>query len=228
MASKKQLRANRQNARRSTGPKTRKGKMNSRKNRLTHGLYSQNLIIDTKILKEDKTEYDLLLASLVAEFQPETQLQGFLVRKIANAIWRSRRAVNAETAVITRELNSARDEAEDSVSFRSNRDPDDPFWNYTPKTVARETAWRVGLRSIPDEDLARHILHYEMRLDKQVKFAIDLLRRLKAARRKSHFLNSIQTNPISPNSPSPNQVPPILALPAPSEIPPNSELLSPL
>ncbi len=44
MASEKQIAANRQNARKSTGPKTDAGKQRSRQNAFRHGLTAQTVI----------------------------------------------------------------------------------------------------------------------------------------------------------------------------------------
>jgi hypothetical protein len=66
MASDKQMRANRQNARKSTGPKTPEGKAVARLNALKHGLLSQQILLPN----EDE-------ASLM-------QLRGCADRRVAN------------------------------------------------------------------------------------------------------------------------------------------------
>ncbi|MDD4052447.1 MAG: hypothetical protein PHR28_11200 [candidate division Zixibacteria bacterium] len=50
--SKKQIRANRRNARLSTGPKSIEGKAISSRNSLKHGRYSKKRLIDSPTLKE--------------------------------------------------------------------------------------------------------------------------------------------------------------------------------
>jgi len=49
--SEKQLIANRQNAQKSTGPKTDKGKVVVGNNAVKHGLYNDNVIIDSPYLQ---------------------------------------------------------------------------------------------------------------------------------------------------------------------------------
>ena len=70
MASKRQLEANRANARRSTGPRTPQGKASSSKNALSHGLAARlELMAD-----EDPAEYDALREGLEADFQVSREL----------------------------------------------------------------------------------------------------------------------------------------------------------
>ncbi|MGC1764422.1 MAG: hypothetical protein WA769_15920, partial [Pseudolabrys sp.] len=56
MATEKQLAANRQNAKSSTGPRTEAGKRRSRRNAIRHGLTAQTVIE----VYEDTTEYKAL------------------------------------------------------------------------------------------------------------------------------------------------------------------------
>ena len=69
MATEKQLRANRENAKRSTGPKTAAGRARSRRNALRHGL-SLPLTLDTEMA----AKADLIRQSLVAEQAKPTQV----------------------------------------------------------------------------------------------------------------------------------------------------------
>jgi hypothetical protein len=98
--SKKQLAANRQNAKKSKGPKTPQGKKAVRLNALKHGLYAKDAIIKSANYKEDPKEYNLLLNSIMEETQPVGLLEESLVYKMVNALWRSRRAIRAETSQI--------------------------------------------------------------------------------------------------------------------------------
>lgn len=103
--SKKQIAANRRNAKKSTGPKSLRGKKAVRLNALKHGLYAKDAIITAANYKEDPEEYKLLLASIMEEMQPVGLLEESLVYKMVNALWRSRRAVRAETSQINRSMD---------------------------------------------------------------------------------------------------------------------------
>ena len=69
--SNKQLIANRQNAKKSTGPKTEQGKAIIEQNAIKHGLYSRAAVINSPNLKEDQAEYDLLFESMCDELKPQ-------------------------------------------------------------------------------------------------------------------------------------------------------------
>ncbi|MDH4158104.1 MAG: hypothetical protein OEW00_12600, partial [candidate division Zixibacteria bacterium] len=172
------------------------GKAVAARNSFKHGLCARDVIIDSEPLKEDRAEYELLLDSLVAELQPQSVFQEYLVRKIANCLWRSRRAVRAETAHLNDRLDDAvnirdriaalyracdedNDDADDSPSETAS--PDDNASPEEPPTSDdddREMSDLVGRHSIPASDFNRNLLYYEMRLDRQLTRAYTLLRRL--------------------------------------------------
>jgi hypothetical protein len=95
---KKQIAANRQNAQKSTGPTSPEGKAKASKNALKYGFNAKDMILNTPVFNENPAEYEALLDSLYEELKPATALQEYLVRKIANSLWRSRRIPLAETA----------------------------------------------------------------------------------------------------------------------------------
>lgn len=94
--SKKQIAANRRNAKKSTGPKTTHGKAVSSMNAVKHGLYSKELIIKSPAFKEDPRRYRRLYCRLARDLNPEGELECHLVHQMADAIWRSHRIMQAE------------------------------------------------------------------------------------------------------------------------------------
>ena len=108
MASKKQVVANRANAKRSTGPKTNKGKALARMNACKHGLTAGTIVIGN----EDPREFDTLRADLEREFKPRPGLERELVERLAVQLWRMRRIPACEASLIeARRANVARTEA---------------------------------------------------------------------------------------------------------------------
>jgi hypothetical protein len=95
MASDKQMRANRQNARKSTGPKTPEGKAVARLNALKHGLLSQQILLPT----EDEASLMQLSERLHSQLQPVGELESLLVERIVAAAWRLRRVLVVETGI---------------------------------------------------------------------------------------------------------------------------------
>jgi hypothetical protein len=86
--SEAQLSANRQNAQKSTGPRTEEGKKRSRINATRHGLTGQFHAFS----HEDKLAFDEHCTNLMADYQPETCREKILAMSIAEDTWRLNRA----------------------------------------------------------------------------------------------------------------------------------------
>ncbi len=84
MTTQAQTKANRNNAKKSTGPRTEDGKARVAKNALKHGLLAR----DTVLPGEDPAEFDRQLSALEADIHPANSLEFELVRQIADAQWR--------------------------------------------------------------------------------------------------------------------------------------------
>jgi hypothetical protein len=78
---------NRENAKKSTGPKTAEGKAASSKNALKHGIYSKFACIPG----EDPEKLDALREDLRAEHQPASLTEEMLVDELAHHYWRIQR-----------------------------------------------------------------------------------------------------------------------------------------
>ena len=78
---------NRENAQKSTGPKTDEGKAKSSQNRFKHGVYSKQVVAPG----EDPAELDELRAKLRDEHQPSNTTEEILVDELAQHYWRMRR-----------------------------------------------------------------------------------------------------------------------------------------
>ncbi len=92
MASENQIRANRRNARLSTGPRTEAGMEASSSNHTKHGLTGRRVVLKS----ENQAEYDELLAALLQDYAPQSAIEVELVHEIANNSWRLRRADRVE------------------------------------------------------------------------------------------------------------------------------------
>jgi hypothetical protein len=98
----RQLAANRANARKSTGPRTRAGKERVRYNALTHGLLARAVIPSVLEPYESRQEYGCLLQSLRDEHLPETPTEHLLVESIAASYWRLKHLYRTEAGLIAR------------------------------------------------------------------------------------------------------------------------------
>ena len=92
MASKKQIEANRKNAKKSTGPKTEAGKEVSSGNAFKHGLTSRRVWLED----EDEEQFRDLRAEVMNELRPHGTLETLLVVRVASQIWRLSRVPGIE------------------------------------------------------------------------------------------------------------------------------------
>ena len=92
-----QRKANRENAKKSTGPRTPEGKARSSKNALKHGLLAR----DAVMADEDPAEYDRQLQILEENLFPKNAIEFELVLQIADARWRLRRITRIEAGLTT-------------------------------------------------------------------------------------------------------------------------------
>ena len=99
-----QIGANRNNAKKSTGPRTEEGKSRASKNALKHGILAR----DTVLPGEDPADFDSQLSALEADIQPANSLEFELVRQIVDAQWRMRRLTRLETGFLAASLAAKR------------------------------------------------------------------------------------------------------------------------
>jgi len=114
--SPKQLRANRSNARHSTGPRTDEGKSRAARNAIVHGIFCQDLLLPGEDPKEFAAFRDLLLEGL----QPRDLLERSMAEQYVEAKWRIRRIRGAERDA--HELLAAEIEVFDGSTFTAVRD----------------------------------------------------------------------------------------------------------
>jgi hypothetical protein len=167
MTSEKQLQANRRNAQKSTGPNTSEGKAAVRHNALKHGLLAEDVLLP----REDRDELRELGERLVAELQPEGELEELLVEQIVAARWRLRRIRRVEAGVFDYEL----------TSYESDSAASSP---YAPQQHYSETT-KLGLSFIRDANGANalsKLSRYEIPLERSLYRALHELQRLQAAR----------------------------------------------
>ena len=96
MTTKKQIEANRQNATKSTGPKTPEGKTLSSTNATKHGLLSKQVLLPS----ESEEEFEELSQGLREDLKPVGALETRLVEDIAADFWRLSRSRRIEAGVL--------------------------------------------------------------------------------------------------------------------------------
>ena len=141
MESEAKLAANRRNARKSTGPRTRAGKDTSKFNALKHGLTARTVVLPG--LEEPK-EFKRVLKGYRREFKPKGTFEESLVQQLAACFQRTLRAFRAE-------IGQFKAPADKSSFFDDDEDDDRP--------VDKKALKRGGLRLV-DFDLFGLVLRY--------------------------------------------------------------------
>ena len=96
----KKIEANQRNSERSTGPRTERGKRNSRFNAVTLGLFAKHVVIPVCDGYNPERDFNALLDSLHQDFVPVGSYEEWLVVKIAECMWRLRRATRCESGSV--------------------------------------------------------------------------------------------------------------------------------
>ena len=94
--SKAQIKANLQNAKRSTGPTSIQGKLKVRQNAITHGIFATTPFLP----HENAAEFAALSQQMSDVFPPVDAHAAFLVEEIVLTIWRQKRLRMAEASKI--------------------------------------------------------------------------------------------------------------------------------
>lgn len=92
--SKAQIKANRQNAKRSTGPTSIQGKFKVSQNAITHGIFAASPLLPN----ENAEEFKNLSQGIAEIYPPVDAIAAGLVERIILAIWRQKRLRIAEAA----------------------------------------------------------------------------------------------------------------------------------
>ena len=169
MTTEKQLRANRANAKKSTGPNTPEGKARSSKNALKHGLLARDAVLPG----EDPADFDRQLTALEDWALPRNPLEHEICRQIVDAQWRMQRLSRIETAIITADINYVlrRDRAKGAAAPEPGREGDN-------KLLGR--AMLSGTQSLVQ--LSRYDAHLTRRFYRSVKLLTEIRRDQRKAR----------------------------------------------
>jgi hypothetical protein len=175
MATYRQIQANRANAKRSTGPVTRKGKRASSRNALRHGFLSTRVVLKA----ESTPRFTKFLDALIEEFHPATPNEQALVETMAVARWKLVRNWGLHTSLLEKEIAKENPEAGDDLKAA------------------------LAFGRLADCCQSLHLLQrYDTSLDRQYLRALSSLLKAQAARAtKSEELASFGKNEKTPLTP---------------------------
>ena len=200
-----QIKANRNNAKKSTGPRTEEGKSRVAKNALKHGLLAR----DTVLPGEDPADFDSQLSALEADIQPANSLEFELVRQIADSQWRMRRLTRLETGFLAAALDETR-------RYMEKRRPDELRPGYDGETQLLGTAMLDRTQAFVH--LARYDGHLSRRFFRAVKQLSDLRRdesKARQARSSAGSHTHVDPDPYRGRY-VPAQAPPPIDTPSPT------------
>jgi len=96
MTTQAQVKANRQNAQKSTGPQTPEGKAAVSQNAVKHGLFAMQDVLSV----ENQGEFDLLREQLLAELAPVGVVESLFAQRAVSLAWRLKRAERMQNETI--------------------------------------------------------------------------------------------------------------------------------
>jgi hypothetical protein len=117
----KKIEANRRNGKHSTGPRTERGKLAAKFNAVTLGLFAKHVVIPICDGYEAERDFQFLIDGLHADFQPVGMYEEWLVLKVAECMWRLRRATIRELfELFLEEQVASRTRVEGSLTYSQN------------------------------------------------------------------------------------------------------------
>ena len=168
------LAANRANAKKCTGPKTREGKFKSSLNALKHGLYSHTFIIKT----EDVGIFENFSNSYIDEFQPATPSELELLKQLISAAWRRTRIAELIQLRIDQAIDTVMATPAPRPAQNTNADVTLRAFEhleYQKPFFARQESHEIRLSSLFQRILGRLQSIRDKKLRNETKFARDRL-----------------------------------------------------
>ncbi len=204
--SEARIKANRENAARSTGPRTPEGKERSRANALKHGLTGEGVVLTPEVAGEVERK----TTAFEASFRPDDEAGRVLIRRAAVCAVRMERAVVQETAALSLRVEKARAEAE-----ANGEDPEEAG-NLALFDPSREAGLARKYEAAAERGFFRAIKEFRQ-LKKSAHAPSPALAEAAAARKSIEQLGSFLT--AEAKAPSPVKAPAPVPVPAPKPSP---------
>ena len=223
MATRKQIAANRKNAKQATGPKTIAGKSASSRNAIKFGILCRNLF---RLPWEDPMEFRSMSVCLFDELQPQGPREHFLVEHIFSLVWRLRRAAIADAGILLYRVRDIKglgpkpyakiiptlklpDDSGDGTASEVDWDPrgpgaEEPRWAEAPPP--RPSIADIGqahILDVQEGDVLSKVRRHETSLENSLNRAVRELERLQEKRIASMTpACSESSDPSAPDEPT--------------------------
>ncbi|MFC1636182.1 hypothetical protein ACFL5Z_15230, partial [Planctomycetota bacterium] len=181
MATQTQIKANRRNAQKSTGPRTAEGKSVVSQNAVKHGLFAHENV--TKC--EKQSDFDEFREELLSGLAPVGGVESMLAGRIVSLSWRLKRVERMSSETI--DVKIAKIEA-DSIDRRQRREAG----LLDPETGRSELF--LGWATIDDfsgSSVLERLLMYEKRIESSLYKAMNELQKLQRMRKKEEAEQAI-------------------------------------
>lgn len=178
MASEAQIIANRRNARKSTGPRSRKGKTAISQNAVKHGLLARQAVIRS----ENRAEFCLYRDWMLAELAPAGPMESMLAERIVSLSWRLKRAGHIQKLTIDamNEDNANSPFTKLTQSLLQKKQNQSKTTTSTP--AADLTLGRLAIKDFSSARVLERLLMYERRIEHSLYKTILELQRLQLMR----------------------------------------------
>ena len=170
MASVAQIRANRSNAQKSTGPRTPEGKAAASQNAAKHGLLAEQVVIKG----EDPAEFEGYRDRMLEELAPAGAIETMLAQRAVGLAWRLRRAERLQSAVFA---TVYRENADDIVLWPKHGLPIKPGPGEDEVVLGQ-----VVMTDFARSQVLDRLLVYERRIENSLYRTMAALRKERQAR----------------------------------------------
>ena len=173
MATEAQIKANRLNTRKSTGPKTADGKAAVSQNALKHGLFAAKNVIKC----ENQHDFNQFRAELLADLAPVSGVEAMMAERIVSLSWRLKRAERMTSEAIDVKI------AWTQTSKWQKKERKEAGL-LDPKTGRSELmlGW-VTIRDFANSKILEQLLMYEKRIESSLYKAMNELQKLQRVRK---------------------------------------------
>jgi len=167
MSTEAQINANRQNAQKSTGPKTAEGKAAVSQNAVEHGLFAAEAVIRV----ENPADYEAYHDEMLAELSPAGAVESMLAERIVSLSWRLKRAERMLNEVIDVKI-----ERESSGRF-------DQLPGERNASAPNLVLGRIVIKDLANSRVLERLELYERRIERSLFNTIAELHKLRLMRK---------------------------------------------
>lgn len=172
MLTKAKILANRQNAQKSTGPHSPRGKAAVTQNALKHGLTARQDVISS----ESQADFDRYRDRMLVELAPIGPMESMLADRVVSLSWRLKRTIRIQNQAIDAMLlpapSSPLARLTQSLNLKLNP-ADEPNGDDTDLTLGR-----AAIKDLSDARVLERLLMYERRIEHSLYRTILELQRL--------------------------------------------------